>query len=89
MTECPDCVAAHERAWHAFTAGCMVCSARRISRGPACHAAERAGYITPAYREELQAAAGTHWQTLHSLVLAWKRGAGIPHWPHAKTIEGA
>jgi hypothetical protein len=80
VTDCPNCVAASERAWHGFTAECMVCQARRISRGPVCHAAERAGFITPAYREELQAAGGERWLTLHSLVLAWQRGER-PTWP--------
>jgi len=82
VTDCPDCIKASERAWHGFTVECMACQARRISRGPACFAAERAGYITPAYRDELQTAAGTHWQTLHSLVLAYKRGQVPPAWPH-------
>jgi hypothetical protein len=51
----------------------MVCDARRIARGPACHAAKQAGYITPAYRAELIAAGGdAHWQALHALVRACK-----------------
>lgn len=84
MTDCPNCMAASERAWHVFTTGCMVCEGRRISRGPVCFAAQRSGFITPAYREELQAAAGNHWQTLHALVVAWQRGE-TPKWPHPST----
>jgi len=75
VTICPDCMAASERAWHAFTTGCMVCGARRISQGPACFAAERAGVITPAYRAELEDVGGeVHWQEVHALVRAWRRG---------------
>lgn len=74
MTDCPDCIAASERAWHGFTAACMVCEARRIARGPACHEAMQAGKITPAYQEELQAVGGdVHWLVLHELVRAWQR----------------
>ena len=86
MTVCPDCMAASERAWHVFTSGCLVCEARRISRGPACHAAERAGVVTPEYRAELEAAGGEHWQVVHALVRAWRRGER-PEMPALKTTS--
>jgi len=81
MTDCANCIAASERAWHGFTTGCMVCAARRISRGPACAFAAQVGYITPEYRAELYAVAGdVHWQAMHELVRACNRG-DQPTWP--------
>lgn len=75
MTDCPDCIAASERDWHGFTAGCMVCAARHISRGPACAEAKAKGIVTPAYKAELCAVAGdVHWRVMHDLVRAWQRG---------------
>jgi hypothetical protein len=82
MTECPNCMTASRREWHGgFTASCMVCEARRIARGPVCFEAQRAGYITPAYRDQLRAVGGdVHWLAVHDLVLAWKRGGEVPTW---------
>jgi len=68
MTACPDCVSASERLWHAYTAGCRVCEARRIARGPLCAEARSCGFLTPAYMAELRAVAGDDWQPLHELV---------------------
>lgn len=80
MTDCPNCITASERAWHGFTAGCMVCEARRISRGPLCFEAKTQGVITDAYKAELCAVAGNgHWQAVHDLVRAWQRGE-TPTW---------
>jgi len=68
-------MAAGERAWHGFTAGCMVCAARQISRGPNCADARLRGVVTPAYKAELCAVAGDmHWAVMHDLVRAWQRG---------------
>ncbi|HKX44618.1 MAG TPA: hypothetical protein VJO99_25900 [Burkholderiaceae bacterium] len=84
MTVCPDCMTASERAWHTGMFTCLICEARRISRGPACYAAERAGVVTPEYRAELEAAGGEHWLVVHELVRAWRRGER-PELPVLKT----
>lgn len=79
MTDCRDCTVASERAWHGFTVDCMVCQARRISRGPVCADARSRGVVTAAYRAELCAVAGdVHWQAVHELVRAWQRGGELP-----------
>jgi hypothetical protein len=68
-------MAAGERAWHGFTVDCMVCEARRISRGPTCADAKARGVVTDAYKAELCAVAGDmHWHVMHDLVRAWQRG---------------
>ena len=81
MTDCPDCIAAGERSWHQFSSGCMVCEARRISRGPVCADAKARGVVTPAYKAQLCAVAGeNHWQAVHDLVRAWQRAPReVPH----------
>jgi hypothetical protein len=78
MTDCPNCVAASEREWHHYNASCMVCEARRISRGKLCAEAKALGVITPAYKDELCAVAGdVHWYAVHELVCAWQRGDAL------------
>ncbi len=76
MTDCPQCMTASRREWHGeYTASCMVCKARLISRGPVCFEAEKAGVITPAYEVQLREVGGdVHWLAVHDLVRAWKRG---------------
>lgn len=79
LTDCPDCIAASERSWHQYTASCMVCEARRISRRPACAEAQARGVLTAAYLAELEAVAGAeHWLAVHELVKAWQRTDALP-----------
>lgn len=73
MTDCPNCNTARERKWFGgYTAGCMACQARLISRSPACAEAKRRGVITGAYLAELRAA-GSDPMAVHDMVRAWQR----------------
>lgn len=82
VIDCPNCRSAGERASHGgFSADCVVCDARRISRGPIFADASDRGEITNAYKAQLCAIAGDmHWHAIHKLVRAWQRGER-PAWP--------
>lgn len=77
MNDCPNCTAARDRLWcGCYTAGCVACEARLLSRGPVCAEAKRRGVMTPAYLAELRAIAEhdhTDPMLVHDLVRAWQR----------------
>lgn len=77
MTDCPNCKTARERRWYGgYTAACVACHARLISRGPACAEAKKRGVITSDYLAELRAAAEADHSdpmVVHDMVRAWQR----------------
>ncbi len=72
IAECHACQEAQRNRFSgAYHANCRECSARALSHSPQFHDAQRAGVLTPAYRDALQAVFGDDWQAGHERVKSW------------------
>lgn len=69
---CPACQEAERNPLTGmYQSGCLECSARALSHGPAYFDAARSDSMTPAYRDALQATFGENWRAGHEAVKAW------------------
>lgn len=64
---CADCTNAAAKPWHGFSAGCLGCAARAVSRGPNYREAQKEGRQTRKYRGECEQLGVTHQQVLEAV----------------------